>query len=70
MKVVYDQETDTLDLIFREERIAESDEIREGIIIDYDKDGRIVSVEVIDASKHISEPQSFSYELKSSRKVG
>lgn len=70
MKVAYDQETDTLDLIFRDEKIAESDEIREGVVIDYDKDGRIVSVEVLDASRHVSEPQNFSYELKSQKAVG
>lgn len=29
MKVIFDPETDTLSLIFREERIAESDEVRE-----------------------------------------
>jgi len=39
MKVIYDPDTDTLSLVFREEDIAESDEVREGVIIDYNKDG-------------------------------
>ena len=51
MKVIYDQESDTLNLIFREDKIAESDEVREGIIIDYSKDGKIVSMEILDASE-------------------
>lgn len=64
MKVVYDPETDTLTLIFREGPVAESEEIREGIIIDYDGAGRVVSVEVLDASEHVAEPESIAYELK------
>lgn len=64
MKVIYDPETDTLSLIFREIDIAESDEIKEGIIIDYGKDGKVVSIEVLNASFHLSEPRSMVYEVK------
>ncbi len=69
MKVIFDQETDTLNLIFREDKIIESDEIREGIIIDYCKDGKIVSMEILDASEQISEPQGILYELKGKEKA-
>ncbi len=69
MKVIFDQETDTLSLIFREDKIVESDEIREGIIIDYNKDGKIVSMEILDASEQISEPQGILYELKGKEKA-
>ncbi|MCL0094282.1 DUF2283 domain-containing protein [Dehalococcoidales bacterium] len=64
MKVIYDPDTDTLSLLFREEPVAESDELGEGLIIDYGYDGRIVSVEVLDASEHVTEPQSIAYELR------
>lgn len=67
MKVIYDPETDTLTLILREEPVAESDEVREGIIIDYGRDGRVVSLEVLDASEHVAEPQAIAYELKRHR---
>ena len=69
MKVIFDQETDTLTLIFREDKIAESDEVREGIIIDYSKDGKIVSMEILDASEHITDPQGILYELKGKEKA-
>ena len=65
MKVIYDPDTDTLSLLFREGPVAESDELREGLIIDYDSDGRIISIEVLDASEHVAEPQSIAYELRS-----
>lgn len=67
MKVIYDPETDTLNLIFKEETIAESDELREGIIVDYNHEGRIVSIEILDASEHVAEPKSIIYELKEAK---
>lgn len=53
----------------REGPAAESDELREGLIIDYDSDGRIVSVEVLDASEHVAEPQSIGYEMREQHQV-
>lgn len=67
MKVIYDQETDTLDLIFREEAVTESDEVREGIIMDYGQDGRLVSIEILVASEHVLEPGTIMYQAKTSR---
>ena len=65
MRVIFDPETDTLSIIFRDDEISESDEIREGIVIDYSKDGKIVSIEIMDASEQVSQPQGIFYELNS-----
>ena len=67
MKVIYDPDTDILTLILREMSIEESDEISEGVIIDYGNDNKIVSIEMLDASENISGPQSFIYEIKRSK---
>lgn len=67
MKVIYDSETDTLSLILRDEPVVESDELREGLIVDYGYDGRIVSIELLDASEHVSEPRGVIYELKEAK---
>ena len=69
MRIIFDPETDTLSIIFRDDKISESDEIREGIIIDYSKDGKIVSMEIMDASEQVSQPQGIFYELKIKEKV-
>jgi uncharacterized protein YuzE len=69
MKVIFDPETDTLSLILKEDKVAESDEVREGIIIDYNKDGKIVSIEILDASEQVSEPRGILYELKGKEKA-
>ena len=69
MKAIYDPETDTLSLILREEPIQESDEKREGIIIDYSEEGKVVSIEMLDASEHTVEPQAFTFEIKTPERV-
>lgn len=56
MTVRYDRETDTLTVIFRDSRIAESDEDRPGVILDYDAAGNLVSLELLNASQCVENP--------------
>lgn len=58
MKVNYDAQIDTLTVIFRDVPVAESDEDKPGVILDYDAGGNLVSIEVLDASKRVEEPSS------------
>jgi YD repeat-containing protein len=56
MKATYDERTDTLTLVLREGvEVAESDEDKPGVVLDYDGDGNLVSIEVLDASKRVTE---------------
>lgn len=63
MKVIYDKETDTLSIVLRPGKVAESDEARPGVILDYDKSGRLLSIELLDASEHVHGPQSVEFAL-------
>ena len=58
MKVNYDAATDTLTVTFRDGPIAESDEGKPGVILDYDAQGNLVSLEGLDASHRVLEPRS------------
>lgn len=64
MKIIYDRETDTLTLEFRPEPVAESDELREDLILDFDAAGSVVGLELLRASRYIAQPETFAYELK------
>ena len=61
MKITYDPEVDVLNIILSSAKIAESDEEKPGIIIDYDKDGNIVGFEVLNASRRVDKPRSMEY---------
>ena len=61
MKVTYDPETDTLRVLFSQAAIEESDEDKPGVILDYDKDGNVVGLEILDASKRMDNPRSVEY---------
>lgn len=61
MKITYDPEVDVLRIIFSEAAIEESDEEKPGIIIDFDKGGNIVGMEILDASKRMENPRSLEY---------
>jgi uncharacterized protein YuzE len=61
MKIVYDQDVDVLRVIFSESAIEESDEDKPGVVLDYDADGNIVGLEVLDASKRVENPRALDF---------
>ncbi|HOO44142.1 MAG TPA: DUF2283 domain-containing protein [Bacillota bacterium] len=54
MKIRIDTETDTLYFQIMDKDIVESEEIRRGFILDYDKDGNVVGVEILGISDKAS----------------
>ena len=63
MKIKYDKELDILYVSFSDNRIEESDEQKPGIIINYDKEGNMVGLEVLNATEKIGQPGNVSYEV-------
>ncbi len=63
MKIIYDRETDTLTVIFAETAVAESDEDKPGVILDYDAAGNLVSLEILDASHRVTAPSRIEYQV-------
>jgi len=61
VKVTYDPEVDVLRISLSNAAVEESDEAKPGLILDYDKDGNIVGLEILEASKRISNPRSVEY---------
>ncbi|MBI3957575.1 MAG: DUF2283 domain-containing protein [Chloroflexi bacterium] len=63
MKIIYDRETDTLTIIFTDMPVAESDEDKPGVILDYDATGNLVSMEILDASRRVRAPSQIEYQV-------
>lgn len=58
----YDPRTDTLTVILREgAKVVESDEDKPGVILDYDAEGSLVSLEIMDASRRVTQARSVEY---------
>ena len=63
MKVKYDQEVDVLTIQLSEAPVEESDQGKPGVILDYDKEGKIVGIEILNASKQVENPKSLEYAI-------
>jgi uncharacterized protein YuzE len=63
MKIKYDKEVDIMYIQFAADEIIESNEDKQGIIIDYNKKGNIVGIEVLNASTKMEHPNSMIYEV-------
>jgi uncharacterized protein YuzE len=63
MKVTYDSEVDVLRVLFSDARIAESDEDKPGVILDYDDAGNVVGLEILNASQRVDNPRAMDYAM-------
>ena len=63
MKVRYDREVDILYIRLTDSSIEQSDEDRPGMVIDYDAEGMIVGLEIMNASKQMAQPNLVELEI-------
>ena len=54
MKVRYDEEANALYIKLQEKDYYESDEIQDGFILDYDAEGKIIGIEILDVDKYLA----------------
>jgi uncharacterized protein YuzE len=57
MKIAYDPEVDALSIIFRETTVT-TKHLAEGIAADYDSDGKLAGIEILDAIKRFSDKET------------
>ncbi len=53
MKISYDPKVNALNIKFQEGNYEKSQELAEGIIVDYSTDEKIMSIEILDATEKI-----------------
>lgn len=59
MKISYDAEVDALSITFRETTVT-TKHLAEGIAADYDLDGRLAGLEILDAKTRFGDEATFS----------
>jgi len=65
MRVRVDRSADAVYVNLTDRPIKDSAEVADGIVVDYDHEGRIVGIEILDASRRTEDPaalEQFSFE--------
>ena len=52
MKINYDKEIDAKYICFKKVKVAKTHEKKEWLLFDYDKNGEIIGIEILNATKH------------------
>jgi YD repeat-containing protein len=58
MKISYDREVDALYIQFKDTTVT-TKHLAEGIAADYDAQGRLAGIEILDAMKRLDDPTTF-----------
>lgn len=57
MRIRYDSEVDALSISFRDTTVS-TQELAEGITVEYDASGQLVGLEILDAAKRFGDPST------------
>jgi uncharacterized protein YuzE len=63
MKIEYDQQADAMYIRLRAGSVVESDEVRPGVVLDFDAEGQVLGIEMLDVSKRTDNPRELAMEL-------
>ena len=65
MKIEYDPKADAIYIRLIAGIVAESDEVRPGVVFDFDAAGRVLGIEMLDVSQRTDNPRELAIELLS-----
>ena len=63
MKIEYDQQADAMYIRLRTGAVDSSDEVRPGVVFDFDAQGRVLGIEMLDVSERTDNPRELAMEL-------
>ena len=63
MKAQYDPAADAMYIRLADGTVADSDEVRDGVVLDYDVNGRVLGIEVLNLSRRADNPREMAFEL-------
>lgn len=60
MKIEYDKEVDALYIRIQDKTVAQTKEIEDGLNIDLDENGKLIGIEILDATERYSKSDIFN----------
>ena len=66
MKAQYDPAADAMYIRLADGTVADSDEVHDGVVLDYDANGRVLGIEVLNLSRRADNPREMAFELRPS----
>ena len=63
MEAQYDPAADAMYIRLADGTVADSDEVRDGVVLDYDVNGRVLGIEVLNLSLRADNPREMAFEL-------
>jgi uncharacterized protein YuzE len=63
MKIEYDQQADAMYIRLKAGTVVESEEVRPGVVLDFDADGKVLGIEMLDVSERTDNPRELAMEL-------
>ena len=64
MIIQYDKLADALYIYFKKSKVDETIEVKDRLLVDVDKDGSIVGIEILDASKQMPKRNITEFSFK------
>jgi uncharacterized protein YuzE len=63
MKIEYDQQADAMYIRLKAGTVVESEEVRPGVVLDFDAEGKVLGIEMLDVSERTDNPRELAMEL-------
>lgn len=63
MRVQYDPSADAMYIRLAEGAVADSDEVRDGVILEYDACGKVLGIELLNVSHRADNPREMAFEM-------
>jgi uncharacterized protein YuzE len=63
MKIEYDPKADAMYIRLIAGTVVESDEVRPGVVLDFDVEGHVLGIEMLDVSLRTDTPRELAMEL-------
>jgi uncharacterized protein YuzE len=65
MRISYDSESDTLEIIFKEKGYEKSVDLKGKVVVDLDRKGNVMALEIFSASKILGRDTSVTFDIES-----